>query len=174
MRTVVVDTNVAVTANGGAPQASCVCEDACRQALWRITQGRSRLALDETDIAFGEYRKRLSLSGQHGVGDAFMKWVHDNRWNPSHCEQVEVTLLSGGGWRRFEEVPDDDDLRRFDRSDQVYVAISRACDARPQVLNAVDADWWEHEDVLARHGVKVKHVCSAEAAAWQAAQHQGI
>ena len=40
---------------------------------------------------FDEYRQQLSLKGQPGVGDAFMKWVHDNRWALSDDQRVTIT-----------------------------------------------------------------------------------
>jgi len=29
----------------------------------------------------------------------------------------------------------------------------------PPILNAVDSDWWHHQDALARHGVRVEFLC---------------
>ena len=172
MRHVVVDTNVAVVANARSPQASPECIVSCCDRLLAVERGSLRLVLDARGTIFDEYLSQLSLAGQPGAGDLFMRWVHTNRYNPARCELVEVTETAGSGWRVFEEVPDDPDLEGFDSDDQVFVAVSRGCKARPPVLNAVDSDWWDYERVLARNGVTVRFVCEDKVSEWKAARTQ--
>lgn len=167
MKAVVVDTNVAVVANARSTHASPACVIACAERLRGFTSGRSRVALDSGNLVFDQYRNHLSLSGQPGVGDLFMRWVHDNLFNTARCERVSVTPLSIGNWRAFAEVPDDPELAGFDRDDQVFVAVAKASPSNPSILNAVDSDWWDYELVLGRNGVKVNHVCRDQVAAWK-------
>ncbi len=70
---VVVDTNVAVVANGHSEQASQDCVRNCAERLYQITSGSKKLVLDDQWRIIGEYRDNLRSSGQPGVGDAFLK-----------------------------------------------------------------------------------------------------
>jgi hypothetical protein len=153
----VADTNVLVVANGRTDQAAPKCVLACVNALERI-QKRGRLVLDEAMLIFQEYQQYCRFSGQPGVGDAFFKWVHDNRYNDAHCERVRLTPSSDKS-REFEEFPLDPDLEGFDRSDQKFVGVALASTRSPTVLNAVDSDWWQYRKSLRRNGVKVKFLC---------------
>ena len=105
---VVVDTNVPLVANGKAEQAGLKCEDACVRKL-RQVQAERRTLVDDKQLIFKEYLRRLSLSGQPGLGDAFFKWLWENQANPQHCRIVPVTVHDGRG---FAEFPDDARLVR--------------------------------------------------------------
>jgi hypothetical protein len=59
----------------------------------------------------------------------------------------------------FEAFPDDPDLAAFDLSDRKFVAVTRASAHSPEVLNAVDTDWWTFRAPLLRHGVRVEFLC---------------
>ena len=69
---IVVDTNVAVVANGGAPQASRECVLSCVRRLQAVTES-GKLALDNKWRIISEYQQNLEVSGQPGVGWAFLK-----------------------------------------------------------------------------------------------------
>ena len=156
---VVVDTNVAVVANGRSRQASQDCARNCADRLYQITNGAEKLALDDKWRIIVEYRNNLRSSGQPGVGDAFLKWVLTNRTNPSCCEQVTITPVRGACGGGFREFPDDPLLAGFDPSDRKFVAVSVAHPRRPPILNATDSDWWDYREALARNGVKVDFLC---------------
>jgi hypothetical protein len=153
----VVDTNVAVVANGKAPQASPSCVLACVDALSRI-RSAGRVVLDTSLLILDEYRRQLSPSGQPGLGDAFYKWVWQNQGNPDCCEWVDIHQRRGAA-EDFEEFPRDPALCQFDRDDRKFVAVVRASPSKPPVLNAVDSDWWTFRTILARYGVEVEFVC---------------
>lgn len=162
-----VDTNVPVTANGDAPQASAECERACREKLREITDGRIRLVLDDRFEIFKEYLSNLSLRGEPGVGDVFLKWVHDHQFNPERCDRVPVAPHPTRGYEQF---PDDESLAGFDPADRKFAAVARI--SRAPVLNAVDSDWWDYERVLSRHGIAVKFACEDQVAVWRATRQQ--
>jgi hypothetical protein len=157
VRATVVDTNVLVVANQKNEQAGAGCVLACVDALERI-QKRGRLVLDDAMLIFEEYRSYGSFSGQPGVGDAFFKWVHDNRYNDRYCERVPLTPSTDTS-REFEEFPAAPELNGFDRSDRKFVAVALASAYSPPVLNAVDSDWWDYYKALRRNGVKVRFLC---------------
>ena len=153
----VIDTNIPKIANGGQPQAGPDCEEACIHAILDVTR-KGLLVLDDKDIIFGEYRRQLSLKGQPGVGDMFMKWVHENRATPGRC--CRVALRSPREPEdEFHEFPPAPDLQSFDRSDRKFVAVAVAHGGNPPIQVAVDRGWWDHRDALAREGVRVEFLC---------------
>lgn len=153
----VMDTNVAIVANGKTPQAGDSCMGACITTLLELRE-QHRILLDEQGLILEEYRRHLSPSGQPGVGDAFFKWLWSNQANPEHCRQMVLTPVKNG-WRGFEELPDDPALATFDRNDQKFLAVSIASGERAPILNATDSDWWHHQETLGRHGVEVQFLC---------------
>ena len=77
---VVMDTNVAIVANGMTDQAGPDCKLECIAHLRRI-RGECRVLLDNRNRILAEYGKKLRHSGQPGPGDAFFKWLFDNQSN---------------------------------------------------------------------------------------------
>lgn len=149
---VVIDTNVAMVANGKAEQAGSQCQENCITALEQIFQDKAIL-LDAGYLIMEEYLSNLSLSGQPGAGDRFFKQLWQN---PQYCRSVAITPHPERG---FVEFPDDAALAGFDRSDRKFVAVALASGASPPVWNASDTDWWQHRGALAKHGVAVHFIC---------------
>lgn len=155
---VVIDTNVLIAANGGAEQASAKCKRCCIERLTHI-QGSEVVVLDDQWEILKEYLKKVSPAGQLGVGDAFLKWLMQNKTNPIACELVQVHKLHPNDPRQFEEFPDDPSLSGFDVSDRKFVAASRASRNQPRILNATDRDWWVFCDRLRNHSIIVDFLC---------------
>ena len=161
MTAYVVDTNVAVVANADAnksPQADPDCVLACITKL-KTVYINGMVVLDNHGLILREYMSNLSMSGQPGAGDLFMKWVWNVQADVSHCQQVTITPQSTSPGD-FAEFPQDPALANFDRSDRKFVAVALASKLRPEILNAVDTDWANYYEVLARHGVNIKFLCS--------------
>jgi len=158
----VVDTNVPKVANGKSEQASAHCTLACIRALQDIIE-HGIILLDEGSLILAEYMGNLSMSGQPGPGDAFMKWVWDNQGKADRCRRVKLTPKPDGP-DSFAEFPDDPELKRFDRSDRKFVAVALASGKKPEILNAVDPDWQECLASLERHGVRVRFLCPKDLA----------
>ena len=151
----VVDTNVAVVANDKTPEASPDCVITCVDSLVDIQQS-GVIVLDSGSLILKEYINNLSLSGQPGVGDAFMKWVWQVQADESRCESVDITPDANRG---FAEFPDDPELVHFHDDDRKFVAVAVASLHSPEVLNAVDSDWWDHRQALERNGIRVRFIC---------------
>ena len=96
--------------------------------------------------------------GRPGLGKAFVKWLWDNQGFDTACHKVDTTSACKG-WRGYKEFPNDERLRRFDRSDHKFVAVACACEENPLVLNSVDSDWWDHLETLSENGVHVHCLC---------------
>jgi len=160
MRSRVVDTNVAVVANGRDTNTRANCQLECVRSLQELV-ARGVVVLDALGLILKEYRAHLKPSGQPGVGDAFLRHLFDHQFDPSKCELVEVTPLPDDR-RGFGEFPEDEELAGFDPSDRKFVAAARASAQNPVILNATDSDWLEFEVPLTRHGINVQQLCPGE------------
>ena len=74
MKAAVVDTNVPIVANGAANHATPGCVLRCVDRLEEVRK-KQLVLLDDGWHILSEYMKHLSLSGQPGMGDFFIKWV---------------------------------------------------------------------------------------------------
>ncbi len=156
-----VDTNVAKTANLATQpdtktDVTDACIIACIEAIDQVIKSRG-LILDAGDEIFTEYRQQLSLRGQPGVGDRFMKWVHDHRWSLPPAQRVAITPNAAS----YDEFPSHEDLASFDPSDQKFVAVSNAHPHKPPILQATDSKWWGWQTALAQVGIRVCFLCPA-------------
>lgn len=160
-----VDTNVPKTANlsvdpSSIPNDLANCVLACVEAVDHVVK-KGGLVLDAGDEIFDEYRQQLSMRGQPGIGDRFMKWVHDNRWNFPDADHVTITKNG----ESYDEFPDHDGMINFDNSDRKFVAVANAHPEKPPILQATDSKWWGWKDALVEAGVTVQFLCPAYAKA---------
>jgi hypothetical protein len=159
----VVDTNVALVANGAA-DASPDCILTCTRRLLEITR-EGCIAIDDEWRIIREYQRKLSPSGQPGPGDAFLKWVLNHQGNPQRCRRVKLNPRLGKG-EDFEEFPSHSALAEFDPADRKFVAVAVACQGGPiPILQAVDSKWWGWAEALRECQVEVEFLCPAEIAA---------
>ncbi len=154
-----VDTNVPKTANlalapATIPRELTGCVLACVEAVEHIMK-KGGLVMDAGYEIFDEYRQQLSLKGQPGMGDQFMKWVHDNRWKFPEADRVAITKNG----ESYHEFPDHEGLARFDNSDRKFIAVSNAHPGKPPVLQATDSKWWGWKGALAEVGITVHFLC---------------
>ena len=160
-RKCIVDTNVPKTANLATQpdpdsDVSDACVLACIEAVEHVIKKRG-LIIDTGDEIFDEYRQQLSMKGQPGVGDRFMKWVHDNRWSLPDAHRVTITRNGDS----YDEFPTHDGLNNFDISDRKFVAAANAHADKPSpsILQATDSKWWGWKDALAEVGIAVQLLC---------------
>ena len=157
----IVDTNVPVNANlandpEAIPDDLVACVQHCVNAIEHVMK-KGELVIDSGDEIYDEYRKgkKLCLSGQKGVGDAFMKWVHYNRWSLPGVDRVAITK-SG---ESYDEFPIHPGLANFDKSDRKFIAVANAHPAKPPILQATDSKWWGWHDALIEVGITVQFIC---------------
>ena len=153
---VVVDTNVAVVANGQSPQASSNCVDTCINRLERIIRGEEKLVLDSGWIILGEYLRNLRSSGEPGAGDRLLRWILANK--DRLCDLVPITPVDGSE-NEFEEFPDDPALEDFDPDDRKFIAVAIAHIEKPPILQAVDSQWWDFRAAFRQNGIIVEFIC---------------
>ena len=151
MAAFVVDTNVAIAANGRDTHADARCQLHCVEQLKLVVQ-QETVAVDDKGLIVGEYRRNLNFAGAPGVGDAFSRYIFDNQYRDDRVRRVAVTP-SDDDRRGFEELPEN----TFDRSDRKFLAVAVAANA--VVLNATDNDWSEHEGLMQQLEVEVEQLC---------------
>lgn len=154
-----VDTNVPKTANLATQPASeedipNACILACIEAIEHIINNGG-LVIDAGDEIFDEYRQQLSMKGQPGIGDSFMKWVHDHRYSEDFTCRVSITQEG----ESYEEFPVHNGLIDFDKSDRKFVAAANAHPDKPPILQATDSKWWHWQQALAEAGIAVNFLC---------------
>ncbi len=164
-RKCLIDTNVPKTANlalapDKIPQELIGCVIACVEAVEHVVK-KGGLVLDAGDEIFDEYRHQLSMEGQPGMGDRFMKWVHDNRWKLPDADRVTITKNG----ESYDQFPNHDGLNNFDNSDRKFVAVANAHPTKPPILQATDSKWWGWKDALAEGGITVHFLCPEYAGA---------
>ena len=152
---VVLDTNVAVASNGETEQAGWDCVANCAASIRSVIESQ-RLLVDELGLILDEYMRNLNMSGEPGLGDAFLKFIWDNQANERHCRKVKATPNAERG---FDEFPDDPSLAKFDMDDRKFVAVAIASGSAPKILNASDTDWRDYRQELGRHGVEIEFLC---------------
>ncbi len=156
MNAFVVDTNVAIVANGGSrTHADERCQLTCVERLEYLVN-RGTIAVDETGLMFAEYADHLSWSGAPGVGDMFFKHLVDNQYLVHRVRRVPVTPCDDDR-KGFEELP----WNAFDPSDRKFLAVAVVADAA--VLNATDSDWEEQAALIAELGVEIDQLCPQHA-----------
>ena len=156
---VIVDTNVAVVANGQSPQASPNCVDTCINRVERIIRGEEKLVLDNRWIILSEYMRNLRSSGEPGAGDRFLLWLLRNK--ETQCDLVSITPIDGSD-NTFEEFPDDPALDDFDPADRKFIAVACAHLERPPILQAVDSKWLDFDNAFRENGITVEFICQED------------
>tara|TARA_B110000211_G_scaffold181277_1_gene205176 strand:+ start:4661 stop:5149 length:489 start_codon:yes stop_codon:yes gene_type:complete len=146
----VIDSNVAIVANGHSSQASIDCELACVELLERCEH--LSICLDQTSLIMDEYAKHLSYAGNPGVGDMFFKYLHDNQYAEKNIALVTINQVADDQ-RGFAELP----KNNFDPSDRKFLAT--AVSAGAHVVNATDSDWAEQQELMNQLNITVQQLC---------------
>ena len=153
----VVDSNVAIVANGKAQQVSAVCQICCIEFLQYAISPKSPdvIALDNNGAIFDEYKKHLSFAGQPGVGDIFFKFIHDQMYSKNKIKLFVINPVNDEsvGYR---ELPPNN----LDQSDRKFLAV--ACVAKANIANATDTDWEQQKALVTSLGVTVKQLCKGQ------------
>jgi hypothetical protein len=159
MKRRVVDTNVAIVANGRGTNASIDCRLAAVEFLnWLLANGR--VILDLGGEIQAEYHRHLNPKGQPGVGDRFYRMVLESA--PKRVERIELSKNAAG---EFDDFPADPALAAFDRSDRKFAAAARK--AKAPVANATDRrSWHAYHAALVANGIAVEFVCGGDPATW--------
>jgi hypothetical protein len=164
----VVDTNVAIVANGASRAKSndgvlekvpsVLCRIAAVEFLVELLRDH-KILLDSGGEIQSEYRRYLSPVGQPGVGDRFYLEVLNS--HPDRIERMDIPLAPNG---EFVDLPIEVQASAFDRSDRKFAALAKKSDEI--VVNSTDSDWLEHFGLLTDKGIKVRFLCGENADTW--------
>lgn len=163
MKRFVVDTNVAIVANGrsniGSGRIPSVdCRLAAVEFLLELMETATVL-LDLAHEIQSEYRSRLQPSGQPGVGDQFYRTVLNS--SPNRVARVDLPKGEDG---EYVDLPRSLIEANFDRSDRKFAALAKRTNAT--VANATDSDWVIHHKTITEAGIRLKFVCGRDPARW--------
>lgn len=153
----VIDTNVAVTANGANDDAPPDCVAASARAL-RAVMRKGHVFLDADRRILKEYTDNLSARGEPGPGNAFLKWLLTNEWDERRVTRVEITPKAGDE-EDYEELPPPPEGIVYDPSDRKFLAVAAAHEEHPPVLQSCDSKWWGWREALAAIGVTIHFLC---------------
>jgi hypothetical protein len=156
MKRRVIDTNVAVVANGRNTNSSPRCRIAAVDALADILV-RGRIIVDADGEMLAEYRRYCNPKGQPGVGDRFFREVLMNY--AGKIERIRLEKEADGSHVDF---PSDPALANFDFSDRKFAAAARKMSV--PVMNATDSDWLNFHAALKRNGIRVEFLCGRDRA----------
>ena len=152
---VVVDTNVAIAANGRDTHADLECQFACVEKLEDIVRD-DVVAIDDHDLIIDEYKRHLNFSGQPDMGDMFFKHIVNHQYSDDRVKQVPITPVSDEK-RGYSELPENS----FDPSDRKFLAV--AVVAKALIANATDSDWSENKALTDGLGIRVEQLCPQHA-----------
>ena len=163
MKRCVVDTNVAIVANGRPDQndprpPSIACRTATVTFLSKVVN-KGRVLLDSAGEIQDEYRRHLNPSGAPGVGDRFYQEVL--HCSPELVERVDLPMRVDG---EYEDLPQSLIDAGFDPSDRKFAALAHK-EGVP-VYNAIDSDWIEHAAALAAEEIQVENLCGCDSDTW--------
>lgn len=159
----VVDTNVAIVANGkpnpGDPKLPSIsCRMAAVSFLNELVK-KGTVLLDLEGAVQDEYRRYLNPRGAPGVGDRFYQIILHS--SPKLVARVALPKRSDG---EYENLPQSIIDAGFDPSDRKFVAL--ALKEGAPVHNATDSDWIEHATALTAEGVRVVNLCGCDVDLW--------
>ena len=158
MKAVVIDTNVLLVANGSHPEVSNECRIACISKLLDCRK-TGIVVIDDSYSILREYEKKTFPNTPKGPGDAFLKWLLQNKNNRQRVHKVP---LFGSTQIETSVLPELSMLEGFDPADLKFVQVALSHQRRPPIWQASDSKWLAWWQTLAGHGVVVTFLCPGE------------
>lgn len=153
--TVVIDTNVLLVANGSHKDISKSCRESCIKLLYEQTKNGT-IVIDDKNRILQEYQRKTHPNQPRGVGDAFLKWLLQNKNNSSRVHQV---ALNETKIDFFSEFPVKESQHKFDPPDRKFVAVSNAHPDKPAIWQAADCKWLDWWEKFSESGIDIKFIC---------------
>ena len=158
----VVDTNVAIVANGPPSNDPHPPSIECRRSAVRFLMellSKHTVLLDQDHAIQKEYSRHLRSKGQPGVGDRFYMEVLKSA--PNRIERVDLPKRADG---EYQALPQAVINANFDPDDRKFAAL--AAQQKAPVANATDSDWLDHKTVLQANGIRIHFVCGCHRKVW--------
>ena len=154
----VIDTNVAIVANG-AEDVIIDCQLAAVETLTNVVN-KGVIVVDAAGEIQDEYRRHLNPRGQPGVGDRFYREVIN-----CHPDRIVQVLLPKREDGEFQDLPQAVIDAGFDPSDRKFAAAAKKSNS--PVYNAIDSDWVEKKQVIEAAGIKIVFLCGCQPEKWK-------
>ncbi len=154
----VIDTNVAIVANG-AENVTIDCQLAAVETLRNVVN-KGVIVVDAAGEIRDEYRRHLDPRGQPGVGDRF--YLEVINCHPDRTMQVHLPKREDG---EFQDLPQAVIDAGFDPSDRKFAAAAKKSNS--PVYNATDSDWVEKQQVLEAAGIMIVFLCGCQPEKWK-------
>lgn len=155
----VIDTNVAIVANGDSERVTIDCRLAAVQLLQDAVD-KGMIFVDSAGAIQDEYRRHLNPRGEPGIGDRFYLEVINS--DPKRVARIDVEKDVDG---HYIDLPPDIVESTFDHGDRVFAAVAKKSKAK--VYNSVDTDWVEHQALIESCGIPIVFLCGADPAEWR-------
>jgi predicted nucleic acid-binding protein len=152
----VIDTNVAIMANGidgkGEKVTNLACHENCESFL--KDYANLEIVVDEMGFILQEYSRHLKHAGQPGMGDAFFKYVFYNQHTNKKIHRVTITPMLPIADMNFAELPPNNTV---DPSDRKFLAA--AVSAQADIVYAVDRGWARQKSLLEKLQIETIQLC---------------
>jgi len=155
----VIDTNVAIVANGDSERVTIECRLAAVTLLQKAVQ-KGVIFVDSAGAIQDEYRRYLNPRGEPGIGDRFYLEVINS--DPKKVARIDVEKDGEG---HYVDLPQEIIDSEFDHGDRVFAAVAKKSDSK--VYNTVDTDWVEHRELIEGCGVPIIFLCGSDPAEWR-------
>lgn len=158
---VVVDTNVLAVAEGLHAGASDECRAECAKLARQIQEGLV-IVVDSKrsgEAIMIEYLGALRGKGTSGIGSKLATYLWRRRYDTSICRTVDITPCDTPPGS-YDEVPPR--LKSFDVDDHKWFAVATAEPSRPQIFQALDAEWWDRRRDFPASHLDVQFLCSGD------------
>lgn len=166
MNAFIVDTNVIIAANGGAPHASQKDVERCQERIKQILYEHETSLVDDGWRILNEYKKHVNLETRKGIGDIYVKTLLQNlNRSPAICTMVRITPISGSD-TDFKEFPTIKALSTFDVADRKFIAVAIAYERdyhqKATILQALDRKWEPFRNAFKQVGGQINFLCPSE------------
>ncbi len=153
----VIDTNVAIVANG-AQNVTIECQLAAVETLRNVVNN-GVIVVDAAGEIREEYRRHLNPRGQPGVGDRF--YLEVINCHPDRTVQVDLPKREDG---EFQDLPQAVIDAGFDPSDRKFAAAAKKSNS--PIYNATDSDWVKEQQVIEAAGIEIVFLCGCQPEKW--------
>ncbi len=152
-KTVVVDTNVLLVANGRHGSVSRECIANCSVRLDTIKRD-GQISIDNKRRIISEYQNKTSPNQPKGAGDVFLKWLFQNLTN-KRVRQIDIGESDDGS---FDAIQPPQQFAAL-KADRKFIAVALKDTQRPSILQAADTKWIDHEAELKQRGIAIEFLC---------------
>lgn len=151
-----IDTNIPIKANNAnilatVPFEEVNCIKTCYDFIDSVIKKNCIIILDTNNEILNEYKHHLSFSGQPGIGDRFLKWLHDNMGHYEMKDRVSITR-NGNTYKQY---PDHPSVQGIDISDKKFFAVINAHPDNPPIYEGTDCKWWGWKNNFSALGIRI-------------------